>query len=181
MAGQRQPTHLVIAKGKKHLTKKEIDSRLENEIQPCTDGIVAPSFLTAKQKKEFNKIADQLTKLKVMGETDVDLLARYVTAQELYEQAVKDIRAVQRQRPKGDDINVKAMVMWAGMLSELDKRQDRYFRQAQIAASALGLTISARCRLVVPVNDAPPKSNKFSRFMEDDDQLDRGGPYARLQ
>ena len=34
MAGQRQPIDLVIAKGKKHLTKEEIAKRKSSELQP---------------------------------------------------------------------------------------------------------------------------------------------------
>jgi P27 family predicted phage terminase small subunit len=162
MAGPRQPIELVIAKDKKHLTKAEIEERRQRELQPCTDEIAAPSYLTAKQKKEFNKIAAQLVKLKIMGETDCDTLARYVIAQEHYVQAVKDLRAAQKQRPKCDD--VAAMVKWAALLEQLDKRVERYAKQAQTAAAALGLTISSRCRLVAPVIEEKPKENKFSKF-----------------
>lgn len=181
MAGQRQPTNLVIAKGKKHLTKAEIEERLSAEVQPCTENIAAPDFLTAKQKREFDKIAGQLTRLNVMGETDVDLLARYVVAQSLYEEAVKDLREVEKQRPKGDKVAAKTMVVWAEMLGRLDKRQDRYFKQAQVAASALGLTISSRCKLVVPAKDEPVKTNKFLQFAALSDQQSGGEGRARLQ
>lgn len=164
MAGQRQPIELVIANNRKHLTKDEIEERRKRELQPCTDEIVAPSYLTAKQKKEFDKIAAQLRKLNIMGETDCGTLARYITAQDIYEQAVKDLRAVQKQRPKGEGADVVAMVKWAAMLEQLDKRQERYFKQAQQAANALGLTISSRCRLVAPVQEEKPKENKFAKF-----------------
>lgn len=164
MAGARQPIELVVANGRKHLTKEETEERRQREIKPCTDEIAAPSYLTAKQKKDFYKIAAQLEKLKIMGETDCDTLARYITAQGLYEQAVKDLRAVQKERPKGDDATTMAMAKWATMLEQLDKRQERYFNQAQKAAAALGLTISSRCRLVAPVVEEKPKENKFSKF-----------------
>lgn len=164
MAGARQPIELVVANGRKHLTKEETEERRQREIKPCTDEIAAPSYLTAKQKKDFYKIAAQLEKLKIMGETDCDTLARYITAQGLYEQTVKDLRAVQKERPKGDDATTLTMVKWATMLEQLDKRQERYFNQAQKAAAALGLTISSRCRLVAPVVEEKPKENKFSKF-----------------
>ena len=164
MAGQRQPIELVVANGRKHLTKAETEERRQRELKPCTDEIAAPSYLTAKQKKEFDRIAGQLQKLKIMGETDCDTLARYIVAQGFYEQAVKDLRAVQKERPKGDDADLAAMVKWSGMLDQLDKRQERYFKQAHQAANALGLTISARCRLVAPVVEEKPKENKFSKF-----------------
>lgn len=162
MAGQRQPIELVVANGKKHLTKKEIEERRDSEPKPITDGIAAPSFLTAAQKKEFNRIADQLKNLEIMGETDCDTLARYVVAQSFYSQAVKDLRTLQKKRPK--DRNIEAAVTWAMMIDKLDKRVERYFKQANTAAGALGLTISSRCKLVVPQKNEEPKKNKFAKF-----------------
>lgn len=167
MAGPRKPMLLNLATGGKNWTKDEIQERLSSEVQPVTDGIAAPSFLTAKQKKEFDRIAAQLQKLKIMGETDCDTLARYVVAQELYANAVKDLRAIRKLRPKDDGDPVRALenaIAWADMLNTLDKRCDRYFKQATTAASALGLTISSRCKLVVPVKEEAPKTNKFAQF-----------------
>lgn len=162
MARPRQPIELVIAKGKKNLTKQEIHDRTESEVKPCTDEIVAPSYLTATQKKTFDKIAGQLEKLGIMGETDCETLARYITAQSLYEQAVKDLRVAHKQRPETTETAVLAR--WAELLDRLDKRIDRYFKQATAAASKLGLTISDRCKLVVPQAPETPKANKFSKF-----------------
>ena len=170
MSGPRQPLNLVIAKGKKHLTKAEIEARQNSEVQPVPDGIAAPSFLTAKQKKEFKKISAQLEKLGIMGETDCDTLGRYIVAQDLYAQAVKDLRALQKLRPKDGDDQATALenaIAWAGMLKDLDKRVERYFKQANTAAAALGLTISSRSKLVVPVKDEAPKGNKFDKFNGD--------------
>lgn len=152
MAGPRQPINLVLAKGKKHLTKDEIAARLAAEVQPRTDDMAAPGYLTAAQKKRFVKLAGQLQKIKIMGETDVDALARYVTAQTLYELTSKKMRTSMRTMDDPYE------------LDQLSKLQDRYFKQADRAASALGLTISSRCRLVVPVKDAAPKANKFAGF-----------------
>lgn len=164
MAGQRQPTNLILAKGTKHFTREEIKERLSSEVQPCADDITAPSYLTAGQKKRFDKIAGQLCKIKIMGETDVEALARYVVVQENYEQVVKDLRAVQRQRPKGEAATVEALLDWAAVTEKLDKRLERYTKQARSLASDLGLTISSRVKLVVPVREEAPKVNKFSAF-----------------
>lgn len=162
MAGARKPMNLNLALGKKHWTKEEIEERKSSEVQPITDGIAAPSYLTAKQKKQFNIIADQLKRIGIMGETDNDTLARYVTAQELYEQAVKDLRQCQKCKPK--EATPDELVTWADILTQLDKRVDRYFKQATAAAAKLGLTISDRCRLAVPKAAEAPKVNKFSCF-----------------
>lgn len=170
MAGPRQPIELVVANDRKHLTKAEIEERRQRELKPCTDDITAPSYLTAKQKRTFNKIAQQLKKLNIMGETDTGALARYVTAQELYEEAVKDLRKLAKDRPSAEekeddqDNYYKRVALYYELLESATKRQDRYFKQAQTAAASLGLTISSRCRLVAPVAEEKPKENKFSKF-----------------
>ena len=162
MARPRQPIDLLEAKGKKHLTKKEKEDRKISEVVPCTDEIIAPAYLTAPEKKQFYLLADQLKKIKIMGETDTEALARYITAQGLYEQAVKDLRKAQKERPK--EANANILIAWAELLEKLDKRVDRYYKQATSAASKLGLTITDRCRLVVPKSDEAPKVNKFNKF-----------------
>ena len=168
MAGPRQPTALVIANGRKHLTKDEIRQRQEREVQPCTDGIEAPSYLTAAQKKQFNKIAGQLKKIKIMGETDVDALARYITAQSLYEEAVRELRKLKKDRPTDREAEgyYAELELWYALNDLATKKQDRYFKQSQTAARDLGLTISSRCRLQVPVKEEAPKENKFSKFVK---------------
>lgn len=164
MARPRQPIDLLEAKGKKHLTKKEKEDRKTSEVVPRTDEIIAPAYLTTSEKKQFNLLADQLKKIKIMGETDTEALARYITAQGLYEQAVKDLRKAQKERPKEADAHI--LIAWAELLEKLDKRVDRYYKQATSAASKLGLTITDRCRLVVPKSEEAPKVNKFNKFGE---------------
>lgn len=152
MAGRRLPLEVVQARGSKHLTKAEILERREREIKPITDNIIAPDYLTKKQKDEFYRIADQLKKLKILGETDVDALARYITANDFYINAVKKMRT---KEVKDDPITFGA---WA-------KIQERYFKQCRASANDLGLSISSRCKLVVPEKkDDKPKENKFKKF-----------------
>lgn len=160
MARPRQPIELVIAKGKKNLTKEEIQERLSSELKPIADEIAPPDYLTKKQKAEFDKIARQLQKLKIMGETDVDALARYIVANDMYIVAVKKLRS-------------RKILSDPFLFDAWTKTQDRYFKQARACATDLGLTISSRCRLVVPtVNEEVKKENKFKKFekVRDDDK-----------
>lgn len=152
MAGQRQPIELLLAKGTKHLTKDEIKQRQETEVKPITDNIEPPSYLTAKQKREFDKYANQLKKLKIMGETDVDALARYIISLDLYVKLSKQIsKASVYTNPDN--------------LDRYLKNQDKMFKQCRASALDLGLTISSRCKLVVPApaESTAPK-NKFKQF-----------------
>lgn len=152
MGRNKQPIELVIANGKKHLTKDEINFRRDSEVKPITDDIRAPSYLTAKQKKQFNEIASKLIKLKIMGETDVDALARYIISNDLYLNTVKQLRKKEVQK------DVDTLSKWSNL-------QDKFFKQCRTCASDLGLTISSRCKLVIPeINKEAPRKNKFKKF-----------------
>lgn len=151
MARPREPLALIQAKGKKHLTKEEIAERKAREIQvPFTD-IKPPKYLSAKQKKVFKELAGKLRAIKIYTELDADALARYIIAQDLY---VSYTEAVNELIEKGNLV----------LLKEVQNMQDKAFRQAQSSARDLGLTISSRCRLEVPVKEEEPKKNKFSVF-----------------
>ena len=165
MAGPRQPIQLVVAKGKKNLTKKEIAERLDTELAPITDDLSAPTYLTVAEKKRYEKIAVQLDKLGILGETDTETLARYVTAQSQYEKITKELRTVLNKSPSATSPEYfEELNAWIETQESLSKLQNRYFTQAQTAASALGLTISSRCKLIAPKTDDTPKVNKFKQF-----------------
>lgn len=153
MAGQRLPLEVVQARGSKHLTKAEIQERQEREIKPITDDIIAPDYLSKKQKATFNKLSSQLQKLKIMGETDVDALARYIVANDSYIHATKQLR---KTEVKNDPMKYEA---WS-------KIQERNFKMVRASANDLGLSISSRCKLVVPGanKEDKPKENKFAKF-----------------
>lgn len=152
MAGQRLPLEVIKARGAKHMTQAEIEERANCEIKPITENIIPPDYLTKKQKGEFDKIAEQLRKLNIMGETDVDALARYIIANDFYINAVKKLRT---KAVRDDPIKFS---MWS-------KIQEKYFKQCRATANDLGLTISSRCKLVVPQKEKEtPKENKFKKF-----------------
>lgn len=151
MARPREPVALVVAKGKKHLTKEEIAERQAREIQvPFTD-IKPPRYLNTKQKKTFKDLAGKLLAIKIYTELDADALARYIIAQDLY---ISYTEAINELIEKGNLV----------LLKEVQNMQDKAFRQAQSSARDLGLTISSRCRLEVPVKEEAPKQNKFAVF-----------------
>ena len=165
MAGQRQPIELIVAKGKKHISKADIEARRASEVKPCTDNITPPAYLTAAQKKRFGVLAEQLQRIRILGETDTETLARYVTAQTQYEAATKDLRKMMPPQQTGNsETDMTLMSLYYKSQEAAARLQDRYFKQAQTAATSLGLTISSRCKLVVPETKEEARVNKFSRF-----------------
>ena len=151
MARPREPIALIQAKGAKHLTKEEIAKREIEEIKVANDNVTPPSILTKSQKTEFKRIADQLIEIKIMTNLDVDTLAQYVIAKDSYEKITRKLR--------GRNLTIEEM-------NKLSIMQKRYFDECSRRGSELGLTISSRCKLVVP--DPKPivaqKENKFQKF-----------------
>lgn len=137
MSGQRQPTELVIAKGRKHFTKEDIANRRSQEIDVPYKDVQAPKYITGKLKEEFYDIAYKLLDIGIMTELDEDCLARYLMSQKLYLQYTKMLNKAIKAGEVTD-------------CSKLAATQDRFFKQARAAASDLGLTISSRCKLVIP-------------------------------
>ena len=152
-SNRAEPIALVQAKGKKHLTKEEIETREAQEIKAPSDAVNPPDILTKKQREEFSEIAKQLIDLKIMTNLDVDALARFIISRDMYEKVTRKLRG-------------------SGVLSDIDKLdklsrvQDRYFKACRSSAGDLGLTISSRCKLVLPEPKpiVTPKVNKFEKF-----------------
>lgn len=170
MAGQRQPISLVQAKGKKHLTKAEIAERERTEVKAPADKVTPPTYLTVSQKKAFRKIARQLREIDLVSNLDVEALGRLVVAQEKYREITAEIArqplmvTMLLETGKEDEYGnpiMKEMEVVNGQVERLARIQDRYFRQCRQGASDFGLTVSSRCRLVVPKAREAPKTNKF--------------------
>lgn len=137
MSRQREPIDLLIAKDKSHLTKEQIEQRRAQELHVPFRDVKAPAYLSKKQKAKFMQIAEKLLALGIMTELDVDCLAMYVLSHDLYLSYTKTMA----QLAEKNDI--------AG-LKTVQGMQDKAFRQAQMSARELGLTITARAKLVIP-------------------------------
>ncbi|TYS10723.1 phage terminase small subunit P27 family [Bacillus subtilis] len=173
MARPRQPVDLLLVKGKKHLTQQEIEERREQEIKAPNDKIKAPSYLPKDLKREFKKIADELKNIGIMTNLDVDALARFLYARKLYiqitdqllEQGPMKTIIVKDLDQAGNVIGEHEKQVTNDDYSELLINQDKLFKQCRQASSDLGLTISSRCRLVIPKkDDGKPKSKEEERF-----------------
>lgn len=144
MPRHAEPVNLIVAKGKSHLGQEEIERRQASELHvPFTD-VHAPEYLSVKQKAKFDDIAEKLLALEIMTELDVDCLARYVLAHDMYLAYTSKVTKL----IKDGDLKV---------LKETQALQDKAFRQSQAAARELGLSITSRARIVVP---PPPEDDE---------------------
>jgi P27 family predicted phage terminase small subunit len=137
MARPREPINLLEAKARKHLTKAEIEERRENEVKAPSDKIRAPSYLTADLKREFNILAKQLIDVGIMTNLDVDALARFIIARSMY--ITLSMQIIKQPN-----------ILMSDKYPQIAINQDKAFRQCSASARDLGLTISSRCKLIVP-------------------------------
>lgn len=150
MARPREPIDLIIAKGKKNLTKKEIEERRVQEIKAPNDKVEPPSYLPDELKKEFNRIANELIDIEIMSNLDCEALARFIVSESQYQKVSQRILKMKTIGPT---------------YMELIKTQEKLFKMCRQSANDLGLTISSRCKLVVPKKEDDKPKNKFSKFM----------------
>ncbi|MBO3652046.1 MULTISPECIES: phage terminase small subunit P27 family [Bacillus amyloliquefaciens group] len=164
MARPREPLDLLLYKGKKNLTKQEIEERREQEIKAPNDKVKAPSYLPKDLKREFKKIADELKNIGIMTNLDVDALARFLFARKQYLEMTEVLLETPITALVEDDDGNKFEVA-NKTYSDLLINQDKLFKQCRQASSDLGLTISSRCKLVIPKkDDGKPKSKEEERF-----------------
>lgn len=150
MARPRQPVDLLLYKGKKNLTKKEIEERKANEVKAKNDNVKPPTYLPSVLKREFKKIASELVDIGIMTNLDVDALARFLIAKKLYLEVTKTL--LESPELVIEDKDIVAT-------------HDRLFKQSRVAASDLGLTISSRCKLVIPKKeDEKPRTKEEKMF-----------------
>lgn len=163
MAGRpRQPINLIIAKGKKHLTKAEIEERQKTEISTDYVDVKPPNYLNEKEKEEFYKISEILLDIGIITELDEDCLAHYLISNTSYIQYTKKIRELESQL-----LLAKRKDKKENILSDIDlylTYQARALKQCRACANDMGLSISSRAKLVMPKPKEPPKENKFSKF-----------------
>lgn len=142
MARPRQPVDLLLIKGKKHLTKKEIEERKSKEIKAASDKVKAPSYLPDYLKEEFDYIAKELKEIGIITNLDIDSLARFIISKKMYLDVTQKIL-------ENPDIIINDR--------DVISAQDKLFKQCRASASDLGLTISSRCKLVMPKKEENKK------------------------
>lgn len=159
---QKQPINLIIAKGKKHLTRAEIEERQKTEIRTDHVNVKPPDYLNEEEVKEFYRISQILLDIGIITELDEDCLAHYLISNSSYIKYTKKIRALEDEL-----LETKRTDRKAKLKSEIDTYltyQDKALKQCRACANDLGLSISSRAKLVMPQPKDPPKENKFNKF-----------------
>lgn len=139
MPGKRQPTDVLEANGRKHLTNEEKTARRASEVSvPPATKARPPNWLESDDlRKEFRKLGKQLIEAGLYTDLDADNLGYYITARANWVSATKMVEAA-------------LAVKYVDAANDWSRIQDRFFKQARSCAASMGLTVSDRCRLVIP-------------------------------
>lgn len=160
MPRPRQPTETL----KKHLSQAEKAERRAQEFKlPSAEKATPPKWLgrgfdeqTAKVlKAEFRKLGKQLIDAGLYSDLDADTLAHYVVARHQWELAAAQAEHYLQMSAGG------AADTWG-------KVQARYFADARKCANELGLTLTSRCKLVVPEKQSnlDEPEDEFTRILQ---------------
>lgn len=151
MARPRQPVALLQAKGKKHLTKSEIEERKSKELKVNSENIKTPSFFSKKLTNEFEAFVEEYKRFDILDNTDSDPLGRYIFLKNEFEKVAKKLSKTGPDNEKYD-----------GYL----KKISNISKELNVLEVRFGITPGNRCKLVIPTkqDDKPP--NKFSKFIK---------------
>lgn len=156
MGRNREPAALIEAKGKSHMSKADLKRRHESELKVDLTNINAPPYIDEAMEEEFYEIAAKLAHVdkNLFTELDEDVLARYLIAKGQYLDTTA-LLSKELAKKRGQDVD---------RLAKLTRMQNTFANQCHTNASALGLTVVSRVKIVLPGKDEAPKENRFDRF-----------------
>ena len=156
MPGPRQRLSVLEGNGRKHLSKSEKTQRAAQEVDlPKPAKMRVPKWLPEYLKADFRALAKELLAADMgAAQLDRDTLGRYVVAQHQFTAVCKLVQDALDQ----EDVD---------QVNKWTKAQKSYFEQARACANDLGMTITSRCRLVLPEGGRPKEPNPFERMMEE--------------
>jgi len=147
----REPIALLEAKGRSHLTKAEIAERRAQEPDAPDDDLVAPDYLSKKQREEFDHLVYELKRIGIIGNVDNEALARYIVLKDQFVVLTKELRK-------------KSLIENIEEFDKVSRAQIRCFNAVRAAANDLGLTISSRGKLVMPKLPEEKENRFLKRF-----------------
>lgn len=189
MPGKRRPMDVNLSvddggKGK-HWTKAEVEDRKASEVKmPKPKALTPPAWLNDPAKKLFRKYAKQLLDFPagIVSALDVGTLGRYCDCELSYAEASRhksvwmevckrrlealcqaEALAVSKSdTQRFQDAYEEAKVQldfWTGQMVKFEKI-------ARGCASEMGLTVSSRCRLIVPKLDTKEEDDPLEALQK---------------
>ena len=189
MPGKRRPMDVnlsVVDGGKgKHWTKAEIEARKSSEAKlPKPKTLKSPSWLSDPAKKLFRSYAKQLLEFPagIISTLDVGTLGRYCDCELSYAEASKHksvwLEVAKRRlealcQTEADAVSMSDLQKVEQAYEEAKTQVDfwsgqmvKFEKIARSCATEMGMTISSRCRLIVPKSDTKESADPLEELQE---------------
>lgn len=131
---KKEPVDLIVLKGRKHLTKAEIEERRDGEVNVEPEELVIPYGLTDIQERLFVNLYHDLEKYGLATHLEMGILTRYVKAKSEYDRLSELIEAMEL-----NEAYIRALNSRLKVSEELRKCEND-----------LGLNVFARMKMVAP-------------------------------
>lgn len=176
MAGPRRPmdVNLAVVGGGKHWTKDQIEQRKAQELKlPKPKVLKAPKWLDKEGRKLFAHYAKLLLAFPegIVSELDTGTLARYCDCELSYAEASRQKNVfldecrqlrIQAAEDSGKTCEFANCDAYAAAQKQVDYWSGQMARFEKICrgcAADMGLTVTSRCKLVVPQVELTPESD----------------------
>lgn len=105
MGRNAKPINLLVAQGKKHLTKAEIDKRKDNEIKLGNHKLICPNYIknNVNAYKKWKQIIKIYKEVDFVSSGDAGLLARYCMTHSEYLDLLERKKRINAISEDGDD------------------------------------------------------------------------------
>lgn len=146
MARPKKP--VALQQGRMSNDEKRIREEQEEKMKHGTDELKPPTWLDKDAKKEFRRVVKQLIELDCIGNLDLIVLAIYSDA---YSNYIKLTKSIQEFGAVEEYTNTQGATN--KVVSSYVQAQTKYADMIFKCSSKLGLSVSDRLKLIVPVED----------------------------
>ena len=159
MAGRSRKI-IDISTGK--IGKEKIRNRQEQEkkLKIDRESLIAPEWLSPNAKLEFERVVEEVSKINILDNLDLSVLAIYCNAYDGYIQTVeilnKEGLIQYKETSNGDALAIAHPAI---------NTQEKYVKQIMQCSTKLGLATTDRLKLVVPIREEPAE-NKFITLLK---------------
>lgn len=183
MAGKRRPMDVNLSmiesgQGGKHWTKTEIEARRASELHlPKPKELKPPKWLSKEAKKLFKDYAKSLLAFPegIVSELDAGTLGRYCDCELSYAEASSQKSLWLAQccvlRTEAEESGDWGRLAKDAKYSEAEEQVDywsgqmaRFEKICRGCAADMGLTVSSRCKLVVPQVELAPETDPLAEL-----------------
>lgn len=152
----------VVKMSRKHYTKSErLDRELaERQHKLPRDGLAPPEWLCEAAREEFIRVVDEATRIDMLDNLDLSVLALYADAWAnyiaLHEQLQKEGNVIDVCGSQGNHVPKVNPALTA---------QEMYVKRILSASAKLGLATTDRLKLIVP-QQPEKKENKYLKLLQ---------------